>query len=85
LNQLLWYFSDLEKQKCFVLPGGLPDWNKNADACAKWRRFAKYCHLFCEFFFISSGIDSFFLLTQFVRVIAIPFLGQFRFGRLGQF
>jgi hypothetical protein len=42
LNQLLWYFSDLEKKKCFVLPGGLPDWNKNSEACTKWRRFAKY-------------------------------------------
>ncbi|VVD01670.1 unnamed protein product [Leptidea sinapis] len=26
LNQLLWYFADLEKSKCYVLPGGLPDW-----------------------------------------------------------
>lgn len=26
LNQLLWYYADLEKQKCYSLPGGLPDW-----------------------------------------------------------
>ena len=42
LHQLLWYFSDLEKRKCFTLPGDLPDWKKNPESCAKWRRFAKY-------------------------------------------
>jgi len=41
LNQLLWYFSDLEKQKCYSLPDGSADWKNNGDACAKWRRFAK--------------------------------------------
>ncbi|QQP53307.1 Uncharacterized protein FKW44_005745, partial [Caligus rogercresseyi] len=25
LNQLLWYYSDLERQKCYSLPNGLPD------------------------------------------------------------
>jgi len=39
LTQLLWYFNDLERQKCYSLPGGLPDWVKNGDACMKWRRF----------------------------------------------
>lgn len=42
LNQLLWYFADLEKQKCYILPGGLPDWDNTGDACMKWRRFGKY-------------------------------------------
>lgn len=42
LNQLLWYFSDLEKQKCFHLPTGEPDFDGAGDACMKWRRFAKY-------------------------------------------
>lgn len=41
LNQLLWYFADLEKKKCYILPGGLPDWDNQADACMKWRRFGK--------------------------------------------
>ena len=27
LNQLLWYYADLEKQKCYSLEGGLPDWD----------------------------------------------------------
>jgi transient-receptor-potential-like protein len=41
LNQLLWYYSNLEKIKCYSLPGGLPDWDNNGDACMKWRRFEK--------------------------------------------
>lgn len=41
LNQLLWYFADLEKDKCYSLPGGLPDWENKEEACMKWRRFGK--------------------------------------------
>jgi len=41
LNQLLVYYSDLEKAKCYSLPGGLPDWDNQGDACMKWRRFGK--------------------------------------------
>ncbi|KAI8440835.1 hypothetical protein MSG28_009146, partial [Choristoneura fumiferana] len=41
LNQLLWYFADLEKRKCYVLPGGLPDWENAGDSCMKWRSFGK--------------------------------------------
>ncbi|XP_028025367.1 transient-receptor-potential-like protein [Bombyx mandarina] len=41
LNQLLWYFADLEKKKCYVLPGGLPDWDNAGDSCMKWRSFGK--------------------------------------------
>lgn len=41
LNQLLWYFADLEKRKCFVLPQGEADWENAGDSCMKWRRFGK--------------------------------------------
>lgn len=41
LNQLLWYFADLEKQKCYVLPGDKPDLDNAGEACMKWRRFGK--------------------------------------------
>lgn len=41
LNQLLWYFADLEKKKCYVLPNEMPDWDNAGDACMKWRRFGK--------------------------------------------
>ena len=27
LNQLLWYYADLEKQKCHSLEGGLANWD----------------------------------------------------------
>lgn len=42
LNQLMWYYADLERQKCYALPGGLPDWENEQEACFFWRRFAKY-------------------------------------------
>ena len=29
LNQLLWYYAALEKQKCYSLPGGEADWEVN--------------------------------------------------------
>lgn len=41
LNQLLWYFADLERQKCYRLPNGMADWENQGDACMKWRRFGK--------------------------------------------
>lgn len=41
LNQLLWYFADLEKQKCYHKPNGVADWENMGDACMKWRRFGK--------------------------------------------
>lgn len=56
LNQLLWYFSDLERQKCYTLPGGLADWEKNSDACLKWRRFANLFEATQSLFWASFGL-----------------------------
>jgi len=42
LNQLMWYYADLTRQKCYSLPGGLPNWEEEEEACFFWRRFAKY-------------------------------------------
>lgn len=42
LNQLLWYYADLEKQKCYHLHHDIPDFDNNEKACGIWRRFAKY-------------------------------------------
>nr|CAD7269811.1 unnamed protein product [Timema shepardi] len=42
MNQLLWYYADLERARCFHLPGGLPDYSNEDKACAIWRRFSKY-------------------------------------------
>lgn len=42
LNQLLWYYADLEKKKCYHLPNmDMPDFDNNEKACGIWRRFAK--------------------------------------------
>lgn len=41
MNQLLWYFSELERKKCYSLPDGQPNWDEHADSCTKWRSFAK--------------------------------------------
>ncbi|XP_048519498.1 transient-receptor-potential-like protein isoform X2 [Dendroctonus ponderosae] len=62
LNQLLWYFSDLEKQKCYHLPNGEPDFENAGDACMKWRRFANVFESSQSLFWASFGmidLDSF--------------------------
>lgn len=41
MNQLLWYYADLEKRKCYHL-SDLPDFDNQEKACSTWRRFAKY-------------------------------------------
>jgi len=41
LNQLLWYYAELEKNKCYHLSSGLPDFDNNDKACTIWRRYAK--------------------------------------------
>ncbi|KAK7079006.1 Short transient receptor putative channel 1 [Halocaridina rubra] len=56
LTQLLWYFNDLEKQKCYSLPGGEADWTKNADACMKWRRFHNLFESSQSLFWASFGM-----------------------------
>lgn len=42
MNQLMWYYADLEKMKCYHMPNGLPDFDNQEKACSIWRRFAKY-------------------------------------------
>jgi transient receptor potential cation channel subfamily C len=43
MNQLLWYYADLDKKKCYHLPDGMTADFENEDmACTIWRRFAKY-------------------------------------------
>ncbi|XP_050299406.1 transient-receptor-potential-like protein isoform X2 [Anthonomus grandis grandis] len=62
LNQLLWYFSDLEKQKCYHLPSGEPDFDNAGDSCMKWRRFANVFESSQSLFWASFGmvdLDSF--------------------------
>ncbi|XP_066591141.1 transient-receptor-potential-like protein isoform X2 [Prorops nasuta] len=61
LNQLLWYFADLEKRKCY---NGASDtsWDAASDSCIRWRRFSNLFES-CQSLFWASfggiGIDSF--------------------------
>nr|XP_023013232.1 transient-receptor-potential-like protein [Leptinotarsa decemlineata] len=62
LNQLLWYFSDLEKKRCYHLPNGEPDFEGAGDSCMKWRRFANVFESSQSLFWASFGmvdLDSF--------------------------
>ncbi|XP_064119296.1 transient-receptor-potential-like protein isoform X2 [Macrobrachium nipponense] len=56
LTQLLWYYNDLEKQKCYSLPGGEADWSKQGDACMKWRRFHNLFESSQSLFWASFGM-----------------------------
>lgn len=38
LNQLLWYFAELERRKCYGATDVEPDWEEEGDACIRWRR-----------------------------------------------
>ncbi|XP_050434366.1 transient-receptor-potential-like protein [Adelges cooleyi] len=39
LNQLMWYFADLERKKCYTLPDGSANWEGASESCSKWRNF----------------------------------------------
>ncbi|XP_037951197.1 transient-receptor-potential-like protein [Teleopsis dalmanni] len=56
LNQLLWYFADLEKNKCYVLPDGEADWASHGDSCMKWRRFGNLFESSQSLFWASFGM-----------------------------
>lgn len=42
MNQLMWYYADLEKMKCYHASDEVPDFDNQEKACSIWRRFAKY-------------------------------------------
>ncbi|XP_030748044.1 transient-receptor-potential-like protein [Sitophilus oryzae] len=56
LNQLLWYFSDLERQKCYHLENDKPDFDNATDSCVKWRRFANVFESSQSLFWASFGM-----------------------------
>ncbi|XP_055637159.1 transient receptor potential protein [Toxorhynchites rutilus septentrionalis] len=56
LNQLLWYYAVLEKNKCYHLPSGLPDFDNNEKACTIWRRFANLFETSQSLFWASFGL-----------------------------
>ncbi|KAL9695258.1 hypothetical protein quinque_014543 [Culex quinquefasciatus] len=56
LNQLLWYYAVLEKNKCYHLPSGLPDFENFEKSCAIWRRFANLFETSQSLFWASFGL-----------------------------
>ena len=56
--QLLWYYADLEYNKCYSLPGGLPDTENNGNSCLVWRRFANLFETSQSLFWASFGLVS---------------------------
>ncbi|KAK9870187.1 hypothetical protein WA026_006274 [Henosepilachna vigintioctopunctata] len=56
LNQLLWYYAELEKDKCYHLPSGLPDFENNDKACTIWRRYANLFETSQSLFWASFGL-----------------------------
>ncbi|GAB0092353.1 Transient receptor potential protein [Sergentomyia squamirostris] len=56
LNQLMWYYADLEKNKCYHLPEGLPDFDNHEKACSIWRRFANLFETSQSLFWASFGL-----------------------------
>ncbi|XP_023318288.1 transient receptor potential protein [Trichogramma pretiosum] len=82
MNQLLWYYADLEKNKCYHLPSGLPDFDNNEKACATWRRFANLFETSQSLFWASFGmvdLMSFDLtgIKSFTRFWALLMFGSY--------
>ncbi|CAO1395343.1 unnamed protein product [Diamesa serratosioi] len=82
LNQLMWYYADLEKNKCYHLPSGLPDFDNNEKACAIWRRFSNLFETSQSLFWASFGLVDLmaFELTgikSFTRFWALLMFGSY--------
>ncbi|CAL4075123.1 unnamed protein product, partial [Meganyctiphanes norvegica] len=81
-NQLMWYYAELEMQKCYHLPGGLPDIDHQAQSCFIWRRFANLFETSQSLFWASFGLvdlDSFELVGvgEFTRFWAMLMFGSY--------
>ncbi|KAJ0172577.1 hypothetical protein K1T71_011716 [Dendrolimus kikuchii] len=56
LNQLMWYYAELEKNKCYHLPNGMPDFDGQERACTIWRRYANLFETSQSLFWASFGL-----------------------------
>ncbi|VVC45806.1 Transient receptor potential channel,Transient receptor potential channel, canonical,Ion transport [Cinara cedri] len=56
LNQLLWYYADLESKKCYHDGSGVPDFDKEDKACTTWRRFANIFETSQSLFWAGFGL-----------------------------
>ncbi|XP_034250296.1 transient-receptor-potential-like protein [Thrips palmi] len=82
MNQLLWYFAELERRRCFSLPDGRANWEEHADSCTKWRSFANLFEASQSLFWASFGnvgIDSFELtgIKQYTRFWGLLMFGSY--------
>ncbi|XP_046395516.1 transient receptor potential protein-like [Ischnura elegans] len=82
MNQLLWYYADLEKKRCYHLPSGLADFDNEELACAIWRRFANMFETSQSLFWASFGLVELtaFELTgvkSFTRFWALLMFGSY--------
>ncbi|XP_043266628.1 transient-receptor-potential-like protein isoform X2 [Venturia canescens] len=81
LNQLLWYFAELEKRKCYYDIAD-PSWDAASDACIRWRRFSNLFES-CQSLFWASfggvGIDSFELtgIKSYTRFWGLLMFGSY--------
>ncbi|XP_033338416.2 transient receptor potential isoform X2 [Megalopta genalis] len=84
MNQLMWYYADLEKMKCYHMKDfpDLPDFDNQEKACSIWRRFANLFETSQSLFWASFGmIDlmSFDLtgIKSFTRFWALLMFGSY--------
>nr|XP_050860313.1 transient receptor potential protein isoform X5 [Vespula vulgaris] len=82
MNQLMWYYADLEKMKCYHMPNGLPDFDNQEKACSIWRRFANLFETSQSLFWASFGmvdLMSFDLtgIKSFTRFWALLMFGSY--------
>ncbi|KAL0829971.1 hypothetical protein ABMA28_003435 [Loxostege sticticalis] len=56
LNQLMWYYAELEKNKCYHTPNGMPDFDTQERACTIWRRYANLFETSQSLFWASFGL-----------------------------
>ncbi|XP_073954565.1 transient receptor potential isoform X2 [Choristoneura fumiferana] len=56
LNQLMWYYAELEKNKCYHTANGMPDFDNQERACTIWRRYANLFETSQSLFWASFGL-----------------------------
>ncbi|KAL6258945.1 hypothetical protein P5V15_008871 [Pogonomyrmex californicus] len=82
MNQLMWYYADLEKKKCYHASEELPDFDNQEKACSIWRRFANLFETSQSLFWASFGmvdLMSFDLtgIKSFTRFWALLMFGSY--------
>ncbi|KOC68495.1 Transient-receptor-potential-like protein [Habropoda laboriosa] len=81
LNQLLWYFAELERRKCYSGIGD-PSWDPASEVCIRWRRFSSLFES-CQSLFWASfggiGIESFELtgIKSYTRFWGLLMFGSY--------